>query len=219
MNVLGLMEIGSRVKNIRISKGLSQETLAERLGKDQSYVSRFEGNEFLDPQKSTIERFAKALGVPVSTILQDADKKLSKSIDSLEKLENFNQIPLLSGTVSASTFTLAFNDWGSDMIYVPMGDVRNKVAWKIQGKSMEPRYLDGDIVIIDNGIQFKNGDDVIAENHNGVTIKNLKILADGTVELRPWNQDFPTVHLPKSDEVTILGVVVLFIRDPRKTRK
>ena len=105
------------------------------------------------------------------------------------------------------------------MIYIPEKNIKNKVAWRIQGHSMEgpdgSGYRHGDVVIIDNSVQFSDGSKVVAENDYGVTIKVLKILKDGSIELRPLNPSYPTIHVKKSERLEILGVVVGCYRNER----
>lgn len=48
----------------RLRQGLTQKDLADRLGVVQATVAQFE-NEFSDPKISTIQRYARALGVPI----------------------------------------------------------------------------------------------------------------------------------------------------------
>ena len=48
----------------------------------------------------------------------------------------------------------------------------------------------------------------MAENSDGVTVKELKILKDGSVELRPLNPEYPTLKFKSESRLEILGVVV-----------
>ncbi len=62
-------KFGQRVKTIRLSKGLSQGKLAQRLNVDPSYISQIErgvGNMSL----RRIERLANALNVSVKDLIQ-----------------------------------------------------------------------------------------------------------------------------------------------------
>lgn len=54
---------------LRMKAGLSQNTLAQRMGTQQSNVSRWE-KEPGDMQFSTIKNLAQALGVPLNDVLQ-----------------------------------------------------------------------------------------------------------------------------------------------------
>ncbi len=56
------MEIGKRIRALREAKGLSQGDIEKSSGLLRSYISRVEGG-YTAPSLSTLERFAKALGV------------------------------------------------------------------------------------------------------------------------------------------------------------
>ena len=57
-----LMDIAKRLREFRESKGLSQGDIERRSGLLRSYISRVEGG-YTAPSLSTLEKFAKALGV------------------------------------------------------------------------------------------------------------------------------------------------------------
>ena len=61
----------SRVlRELRESKGLSQTQLA-KLGKvDRSYLVKLEGGEKKNPSLDVLKRLARALGVPVTELLE-----------------------------------------------------------------------------------------------------------------------------------------------------
>ena len=216
--------IGDIVRERRESLGLNQTQLAERLDKDQSYVSRFENNEFPNPHRSTLQKMANALETPISYFLQDGMNDALKESFANNALK---EIPLLTGTISASTFTHSFTEWEGEMIAVPVKNIKNKVAWKISGHSMDAPdgtgYQDGEVVILDNSVQFLDGDHVVAENDHGVTIKEIKIIKDGskegTIELRPLNPDYPTIKLKKSEKFEILGVVIASYRERKRKKR
>lgn len=56
------MDIAKRLRELRESKGLSQGDIERRSGLLRSYISRVEGG-YTAPSLSTLEKFAKALGV------------------------------------------------------------------------------------------------------------------------------------------------------------
>jgi transcriptional regulator with XRE-family HTH domain len=62
------MDIAKRLRELRESKGLSQGDIERRSGLLRSYISRVEGG-YTAPSVSTLEKFAKALGVEPYQIL------------------------------------------------------------------------------------------------------------------------------------------------------
>jgi len=62
-------QMGKTLRKLRMAKGLSQATLAERVGLSREYVNKIEAGKY-DPPLSTINALAKALGVKVGRLLE-----------------------------------------------------------------------------------------------------------------------------------------------------
>lgn len=90
-------EIGAKIKELRMSMGVSQEALAEVMGVTYQQVQRYEaGTNKLNVEN--VQVIAQALGVPVSTFFGDggtASEKsfLSLSSDEMKLVRLFRNIP------------------------------------------------------------------------------------------------------------------------------
>jgi transcriptional regulator with XRE-family HTH domain len=62
-------QMGKRLRKLRIAKKLSQATVAKRADLSREYVNKIEAGRY-DPPLSTINALAKALGVPVTELLE-----------------------------------------------------------------------------------------------------------------------------------------------------
>jgi transcriptional regulator with XRE-family HTH domain len=62
--------IGRVLKRLREQKGLSQAALAKRSGVAQGYISEVEAGEKKNPGIETLRKIARALGVPVTELLE-----------------------------------------------------------------------------------------------------------------------------------------------------
>jgi transcriptional regulator with XRE-family HTH domain len=62
--------IGRVLKRLREEKGLSQLALAKRARVAQAYISEMEAGQKKNPGIETLRKIAKALGVPVSELLE-----------------------------------------------------------------------------------------------------------------------------------------------------
>jgi transcriptional regulator with XRE-family HTH domain len=62
-------QLGMTLKKTRIARGLSRYALAKRVGISQSYVAKLEAGRS-DPTVGMLQRLAKALGVPVTALLE-----------------------------------------------------------------------------------------------------------------------------------------------------
>jgi transcriptional regulator with XRE-family HTH domain len=62
-------QIGMKLKRIRTAKGLSQYALAQEADVSREYIRKLEAGES-DPTVGMLQRLAKALGVPVTELLE-----------------------------------------------------------------------------------------------------------------------------------------------------
>lgn len=65
-----LRGLGSKVKQIRDSKGWTQETLAAKAGLDRSYVAGIEAG-LRNPSTKALAKLARALNVTLAALFQD----------------------------------------------------------------------------------------------------------------------------------------------------
>lgn len=73
------MSIGNRVRELRQSKDMTQEQLARLADLGLSHIARLEQGKIGDPSWSTVRAIAKALGVAL-TELEDDDEKKAKPV-------------------------------------------------------------------------------------------------------------------------------------------
>ena len=62
-------QVGTRLKEIREAKGMSQTALAKRSRLSREHIVRLEGGRY-DPTVTTLTKLAKALRVPVAKLLE-----------------------------------------------------------------------------------------------------------------------------------------------------
>jgi len=67
------MVIAERLKGLREHKGMSQGDIEKRTGLQRVYISRVENGHTV-PSIETLEKFARALGVPVYQLFYDGEE-------------------------------------------------------------------------------------------------------------------------------------------------
>ena len=60
--------MGRRLKALRVEKDLSRQELAEKAALSREYIRKLEAGAY-DPTVGTLQKIAKALGVPVTELL------------------------------------------------------------------------------------------------------------------------------------------------------
>ena len=68
-NLENTMEFGEKLHNIRISRNLSQEELAEKTGVSRRSIQNYESGKMLPKKRSVYSVLAEALGVEESVLL------------------------------------------------------------------------------------------------------------------------------------------------------
>lgn len=87
------MNIGERIRKIRIEKGMTQKEIAEKCGINDANIRKYESGR-QNPKIDTIEKIAKALDVEVSELLFEK----SEIIEQLKNVLNTNAIEAIKTT-------------------------------------------------------------------------------------------------------------------------
>lgn len=195
---------GNVLKNLRVSKGLSQEELSNKFGVSTSTIGMYETNK-REPNFELLKEFANFFNVSTDYLLEQIKK---------DDLANFDiiQIPLL-GKIQAGVPTEMFLDI-IDYIDIPADMARgNKelFALKTKGKSMEPNFIEGDILIFEKTEDCENGQFcAVAVNGDDATFKKVT-KTDAGIMLQPLNPDFETKFYTNEQiaslPVQIIGVL------------
>jgi len=89
------MQVGKRIREAREEQGITQAELARRLGMRQGAVSYIERQEWV--QKSVLERYAAALGKPLSFFVQEdpqeqpdsRERQIERAFEVVRRDSNF----------------------------------------------------------------------------------------------------------------------------------
>ena len=195
---------GNVLKTLRESIGMNQEELSEKFGISKSTIGMYETNK-REPNFELLKEFASFFNVSTDYLLEQIKK---------DDLTNFDiiQIPLL-GKIAAGYPTTMFADV-IDYIDIPADMARgNKelFALKTKGKSMEPNFIEGDILIFEKTEDCENGQFcAVAVNGDDATFKKVT-KTDAGIMLQPLNPDFETKFYTNEQidslPVTIIGVL------------
>lgn len=216
------MSIGTRIKEARIEKDLTQKQLAAKVGIKQPTLSELERGD--SAGTTMVASFAAALGVNALWLEtgkgeKHAPQELKKVIAVDEDDKSFIQIRKVKLRLSAGiTGFLPDQDVGDDSsISIPRKWIEakglfaeNLLAVKVRGESMSPSLNEGDTVVI-NTADIKPSDGIVfAVNYEGeAVIKRLSRDA-GEWWLISDNPDQRKYHrkICRGNECIIIGRVV-----------
>lgn len=212
------MKIGDRIKLFRNKLGISQKELAESIGKidtrerskwGQSRIANYEKNQRM-PDLDDITLIAKVLGIDAS------DLAFSDPNVVPVRIKESYSYPLISA-IQAGVWTEVCDyqdSTGYDYIDSEIDAGDGAFFLRVKGESMEPKFMEDDLVLIDVRKRPHPGDFVAAVNGNGeATLKRYRELGEISrsgnphFELVPLNPDFPTLSSMKQD-IRIIGVAV-----------
>ena len=69
------MEIGQKIKQARVAKGLTQEELGNLVGLQKSAIAKYENGRVVNIKRSTLQKLAQALDLRGSDLIIEADPK------------------------------------------------------------------------------------------------------------------------------------------------
>lgn len=189
--------MGETLKNLRRQSAMSQKKLAEALKVSQSAVAMWESGKNT-PEYGTLLKLGDIFNVSIDYLTGQLRGREPKSI------------PVL-GYVRAGVPTEATQEvLGYEDVYIRACDADDYFALRIQGDSMSPRMLEGDVVIVKRRIDCESGDICVAMINGGETTVKKLIKKDMSIILMPLNPAYDPIVFTSSNssDIMILGKVV-----------
>ncbi len=213
--------LNNNVKHLRSVKGISQQTLADKIGVDRSTISRIENGEI----ETTIDNAMKIANVLKVNIEDLITKDLTFDNGTLIDVDcETIQIPVL-GTIKAGIAIEAQEDI-LEYVDIPKDWVKGDKSFyglKISGDSMFPKYNESDIVIFEHTEDYvlaQNKDCAVMVNGFDATFKNVTITEMG-ITLVPLNLNNSDNYQPtfySKEQIATLPVKIVGIAREKRTR-
>lgn len=214
-----------RLKTAMNIRGIKASELSEKAHIPKSAISQYLSGLYEAKQK-TIFKLATALNISEAWLMGldvPMEKNFDDNIQGKEKETN-SAIVFVYGTIPAGIPMECIEDIidteeiSADMLK----GGKQYFGLKIKGDSMEPDYLDGDIIIFQKQDDCENGDDcVVMVNGNDGTFKRVFKNENGII-LQPLNNKYqPMIYSNEQIEnlpVKILGVFEELRRKKRRKK-
>ena len=192
---------------------LKQNLVSARKG---AGLTQAEVADFLNIRRQTYSAYERGVSVP------DAN-----TIATLSRLFNVSVGALISGETATGTY-IRVPVCGSVAAGIPIDAIENVedyeevepslamgselIGLRIKGSSMEPRFTDGDVVIVRRQSNIENGEiAVVLVGGEEATVKKINKYSDG-IRLMPTNPAFEPIYFSNEQieqlPVTIVGKVV-----------
>lgn len=207
-----MSNIGQKIKQRRLSLGMTQEELAFKMGyKSKSTINKIELG-INDIPQSKIVQFAKVLQTSIAFLMgweDDTSPPIPKAAN-IEPLPRFKKIPLV-GTIACGEPILAEQNI-EDYVLCP-ANINADFSLRCKGDSMiGARIHDGDIVYIRQQPDVENGEIAAVMIEDEATLKRV-YKKGSSVILQPENPAYePLVFVREEiNQIRVLGKAVCFL--------
>lgn len=193
----------NRIKELRLSKAIKQVDFAKMLGVSQATVSGWESEKY-QPDRDALIKMASYFDVSVDYLIGNSPVKKEK--------KKGVQVPVLGDVRAGYPMEAVENIIDYEEIDEETARRGEFFALRIKGDSMEPKFSEGDVVIVRKQETADSGDIVVAlVNGDSATIKKLKRHQNG-ITLMPTNPTYEPMYYSNEEimelPVNILGKVV-----------
>lgn len=211
------MTTGERIKLLRERRGMKKVQLAVRSGLDQSYLSKLEQGK-VGWSAEGLHAIARVLGVTTGALI---DGVMGEDAPVPAK---YGMVPVFDFMQAGSPRGIGANfaeENVANYVYCDLPRANELFALIVRGGSMEPSFIEGDIVIFRRGLAPEPGDFVVATSAEvGGAFRRYRDLGPSEgggslFSLAPVNENYATF---RSDQVSwkIEGTLVRHIRDYRR---
>lgn len=194
------MNIGLKLKNLRLQNDKTQTDMAKILNVAKSTVSMYERNR-REPSADMLKKYAQTFDVTLDYLLGNERPVEGQDYITINVYGSIPAgIPIEAIEEITDTEDLSLKEYDQNKTYLGL---------KVDGDSMYPKYLDGDTVILEKCPDCETGTDAaVYVNGYEATLKTVIKNENGTITLQPINPNYsPTTYGPGDDPVRILGVV------------
>ena len=198
--------VANKLKELRKSRGLTLEALADALGTSKQTIHRYENGVISNIPSEKVEALAKELGTTPSDLMGWGGSEL-KSIPPIRK----KRLPML-GEIACGEPIYAVEE--HETFIVANDDIDADFCLRAHGDSMiGARIQDGDIVFIKAQNVVENGDIAAVIINDEATLKRVYYYPDEEkLILSPENPRYaPFVYINEElDTIKIIGKAVAF---------
>lgn len=191
------MSFGKWLRQARERAGKNQQQIADLFGISRSSVAQWESGE-TQPEADKLPVIAAELGVSLNMLMTGRPFQGTEE-PGAQYAPISRAVPLVSW-VQAGRAAPVVDPYapgeGERVVYTTQKVGPNAYALRIRGDSMEPRFHDGDVVIIDPAVPAEHGRFVVVrfERTEEATFKQLMTDANRQY-LKPLNPRYPIVEI------------------------
>ena len=195
-----------KLKKLRENRGMTQAELGKALDISPSAIGMYEQGRRI-PDISTLKKISSFFSVSVDYLIEnnlqnDANKTPPSSGKGV-------RIPVLGRVVAGIPIEAVEEILDYEEITPELAATGEFFALKIRGHSMEPRMMEGDVVIVRKQEDVESGDvAIVLVNGDEATVKRVKKQPEG-ITLIATNTSVYEPHFYSNKEIADLPVRIL----------
>jgi SOS-response transcriptional repressor LexA len=222
-----VMKFGQALRKARLSKGLSQPGLGEKVGESQATISHLEtGRRGVERDPGLVGKLEHALGLAAGELARylptdhiarrlvpgaEVPRPVGKGVGRADKDGGGFSLPVL-GVVPAGRPLEAVEDGEYVDLVKTFGGRDGLFLLRVQGDSMSGSFIhDGDLVVVRAGRVAESGAVVVAKVDGAATVKRL-VKKGNRWELHAANDRFPPIVLHPGERNDVVGRVVAVVK-------
>lgn len=197
--------LGSRIKELRLERKMTGDELGRVLGISKSTISLYEHDKST-PDDAIKKKICSYFDVSFDWLMGITT---SRTTIYPKRTGRGVPIPVLGRVVAGIPLEAVEEILDYEEITPELAATGDFFALKIRGHSMEPRMLDGDVVIVRRQDDVDSGDvAIVLVNGNEATVKRIKKQEDG-ITLIATNTSVYEPHFYSNKEIQSLPVQIL----------
>ena len=216
----------NRIRELRKAKGITQEELGKVLNVQKAAISKYEIGR-VQPGADTLSKIAQYFGVSTDYVLgldsdrgllnfekpkkySDTAKNIADDINKhIEKIKKGIRIPVLGTIVAGVPIDATEEILGYEDITESMAAQGDYFALRVKGRSMEPRLVEGDTVIVKKESDVESGRvAVVLVGLEEATLKQVRKSPEG-ITLIGYNALVYEPHFYSNQEIEEMPIIIL----------
>ena len=212
------MNIGEKIKTLRIDLGLTQEELALAVGTKKQTIHKYETGIISNIPATKIKAIADKLKTTPAYLMGWEDSNFPAPIIT----EDTTTFPVI-GDIAAGFDKIALENWEGDTVEVPNSYLKGRdknefMVLRVKGDSMYPLYHEGDKVLVLKQSTLNASGDIgaILYDDELITLKKIEyVMGEDWLRMVPINPNVPPTKIEgeRLEHCRIIGIPKLLIRE------